>query len=296
MHIKNKKDIFTVLLSVLVCAFLVCATVQAAITISGTTITLSYGETIANTTNGTITLSDGTNSILIKPTGGTGIDIGDATTTGIDIGTATTGINLTGDYTTGLAIGSTGTPMDLTDTATNKAVEIYTTSSSVTGDASVTPVYMKNTMTADGGVGGRAEFVMATEKVLGSWANALKGYTDFGDAGSVTGLASAVNAEMKMPDKVLAGGNYAPLEMELVFQDNGRTNGTPVSFIYARASEETTTGGLDDFNATGYLFNLNGLTLSAGNVLDTIGSTTPTHELRILIDGEEYFIMLQKTQ
>jgi len=100
--LKNKKQVFAVVASVVCSVFLVAVATFAATTISSTTITLENAETIKNAVNGTITLGDGVNNILIKPTGGTGIDIGDAATTGIDIGNATTGINFTGTYTKGI--------------------------------------------------------------------------------------------------------------------------------------------------------------------------------------------------
>jgi len=207
------------------------------------------------------------------------------------IGTATRYLVLS-QLQDGLGLGNATTAMDFGTTATAKALEIYTTSASVTTDTSVEPIYMKSVMTGTGGVGGRANFHMYTNATLGSWANALKGYTEFGAAGGVTGLASAVVAELKMPGKTLTAGNYAPFEAELVFAANSATGGTPVAFLYAQASGDAT--ALTDFNTTGYLFKFAGLTDTAGGVFDAITEITPkaNASLRILIGSTPYYIPL----
>ena len=201
-------------------------------------------------------------------------------TTGIDIGTSTTGINLSGDYTgAGIAIGGSADKAVLA-AHDDHAIDVYTTSASTDASNSVRPIHMVNTMTGVGGVGGRAEFEMNTEVVLGGWANALKGYTDFGTAGSVTGLGSAVVAEMRMPNKTLTGGNYAPMEIELVVQENSATGGTPVSFMHSQVSGHAT--GVTEFNTTGYLMSFQGLEDVAGGVFEAevnTDSMSMTHVL-----------------
>jgi len=197
----------------------------------------------------------------------------------------------------GLGLGNSTTSMDLSTTATNKAIEVYTTSGSTTAGTSVTPIYMESVMTGAGGVGGRAEFLMTTAVKLGGWANALKGRATFSDdTGEITGLASAVCAEMDLPNKTMMGGVYYPLEIELTpgasSASQQSATGNNIGFIYAKVNTNTT-----DFRNNGYIMNLQGLgTSGAGEVFDTIGSVTPTHQLRILIDNVEYFIMLQATQ
>ncbi|MBU4162362.1 hypothetical protein KJ859_02145, partial [Patescibacteria group bacterium] len=195
---------------------------------------------------------------------------------GVTIGTAATGLTFTGGYTTtAIQLGTSASNMTLA-VYDDHVIDINVTSGSTDGSNSVRPIHMISTMTGVGGVGGRAEFVMATEVVLGGWANALKGYTDFGTAGSVTGLGSAIVAEMRMPAKALAGGNYAPLELELVLQEASRTSGTPVSFMHAQASQASGTSGLGDFNDTGYFMSVQGLTGAANDLLSLTSQTLKT--------------------
>ena len=68
-----------------------------------------------------------------------------------------------------------------------------------------------------------------------------------------------------------------------------------VSFQWFQVSGDGT--ALANFLDTGSFFEITGMgAAAAGNIFDTIGSVTPTHELRIKIDGVNYFIMLQATQ
>jgi len=62
---KNKKQIFTTILSVLVSVFMVAGFAFAVTTISSTTVTLENGETISNTTNGVVDISG--NLRIISP-------------------------------------------------------------------------------------------------------------------------------------------------------------------------------------------------------------------------------------
>jgi len=287
----NKK-LLTILLSFLLPAFLVSAVVYATTSV-GTDISVEGDIDIAGgdlqATTGTLNISKPSSMTTVEGT----LNVDEAVTLDLTlVVTATTTLN------GNLVMGTSASPLTMT-TYANKAIDVWTTSGSTDASNSVTPIYMKSVMTGVGGVGGRSQFEMSTEVVLGGWANALKGYTDFGDAGSVTGLASAVVAEMRMPAKTLAGGNYAPFEAELVFQELSKTGaGTPVSFMYARASEVTGTGGLDDFNATGYLFNLQGLTAGEGSIFEATvkAGVNSTHSLKILIGGTAYYIPLNTSK
>jgi hypothetical protein len=148
-------------------------------------------------------------------------------------------------------------------------------------------------LTGAGQVGGRVLAKMITNVALGGWANALKAYTDFDKTGSVTGLGSALCAEMRLPSKTLAAGHYAPLELELVTQASGLTGGTPVAFQYMELSGNSTAN--NDLDDNGYLFIIKGLTDAAGNIFDT--DTTPTCDatLRILVGNTKYYILLSNS-
>ena len=126
--------------------------------------------------------------------------------------------------------------------------------------------------------------------ILGGWSNAIKAYIDFNDSGQVAGLGSALCAEMRLPAKTLTGGNYACFEGELVVQASGATGSTPVSFMHLQASGDA--AALTDYNATGYLFSLQGLADDTGNIFDLDAGPTVKGSLRILIGSTPYYIML----
>lgn len=192
----------------------------------------------------------------------------------------------------GFSFGSSGTPITLT-TYANSTLEIFTTCASTDASNSVRPIYMKSTMTGAAGVGGRAEFHMYTDVQLGGWANALKGYTEFGSAGGVTGLGSAIVAEMKLPGAALTTGSYAVSEVELVTTASGTTGGNPVAFEWMQVSGDATATA--DWEDTGYVWIFKGLTDAADNIFDT--NTTPTCDatLRILVGSTPYYILLSNS-
>jgi len=170
-------------------------------------------------------------------------------------------------------------------------VVVTKSSSSTHASNSVQPFQLLSTMTGAGGVGGRALFSLATEVALGGWANAVKGLTDFGTAGSVTGLGSSVLAELIM-GAGCAAGSYAPLEIELGMPENAVT-GTRTSFMSINLYGHAT--GKGRFDDNGFLFDLNGVTGSdAGHMFDEVSSqaATATARLRVKVNGTTWFIPL----
>jgi hypothetical protein len=162
---------------------------------------------------------------------------------------------------------------------------IWTTTSDVT----VNPLSFISTMTGAGSTGGRAYFELNTEVALGGWANALKALTDFGSTGRVSGLGSALVAEIVMGAGTTQG-TYAPLESELVFGD-GALTGTATSFLYCNVSGND----VATFNAAGYLFELGaGITSGTDDIFEAEAKSgiAKTHTLRIKVAGVNYFIAL----
>jgi len=176
---------------------------------------------------------------------------------------------------------------------------LYSTSDSTDGGVSIQPLYSYSTMTGTGGVGGRANFHFFVSAKLAGWANALKGYIDFDTDGAVTGLGSAIVAEMRLPAanlNTLGGGSgtYGVLEIELVTQSGGTTGGHIVAFQHMQVSGNQS--ATDDWEDNGgYIWNIQGLTDAADNIFDT--NTTPTCDatLRILVGGTPYYILLSNS-
>ena len=191
-----------------------------------------------------------------------------------------------------LTFGTTGTPMVLT-THANHAIDIYTTCASEDTGNSVRPIYMKSTMTGAGGVGGRAEFHMYTNVALGSWSNALKGYSEYGASGKTTGLGSAICGEILLSEGTTSG-SYAPLESELVANSEVST-GTATSFLYGNIAGSNSTGKTT-INTNGYLFELGtGVVSTEDGMFEEVEVTAAQvfdAVLRVRVGGANYFIGL----
>ena len=169
-----------------------------------------------------------------------------------------------------LAFGTSANPIDIGSTPGNRALEIYSTSSSTHASTSVRPIFLRHTVTGVGGVGHRAEFHTRCGVAAGGWINALKGYMEFdtsGTGGRTTGLASAICAELKMPNAAVSTGHYYPMEVEFVGQTNSGP-GVHHGFITTRAS-----GTLTNFNASGFFLHVNGLSAGATAMLSADSQT-----------------------
>ncbi len=169
-----------------------------------------------------------------------------------------------------------------------KTLAWTTTSASTSGGTSVEPLSMTNTMTGVGGVGGRAKFRLDTNVALGGWANALKAHTVFGATGRVTGLGSALVAELQLSAGTTQG-KYAPLESELVLP-SGASLGSGASFLFCNVDDDGTT-----FNDDGFFFELGaGITDTAGGLFDANAKSAinMTHVLKVRISGTIYYLPL----
>ena len=140
-------------------------------------------------------------------------------------------------------------------------------------------------------------FECNTDVKVGGWFNAAKAQLHFGAAGTgeVTGAASAFNCELYLPNKTMAGGSYAALEVNLDFQASTVTHGNPA---YPTALVKLKVNGtqtqIDAWEAAGdaCIFQIDGLTAANDEVFDAQGGGTHTDSLRILINGSPYWIML----
>jgi len=131
----------------------------------------------------------------------------------------------------------------------------------------------------------------------GSWTNAIVGRINYGTLGDAAGgMASAIVGEMNIPGKATPGGAMYCFEAVMNTPANATVvAGHTVAFMKFALDGDGT--AKTSFNTSGYLFDIQGLgAAGAGLIFDTIGSATPTHELRIKIDAVDYFIMLQATQ
>jgi len=172
---------------------------------------------------------------------------------------------------------------------TDKAISIYSTCASTNTGTTAMPVYINAVYTGAGQLARCIEANLETEVALGSWANAIKGYFEFtGTSGRVTGLASAICAEMKLPSATLASGVYAILELEWVGQASTNTVGVLVGvhsdLIYANVS-----GTATDFDSNGYFLELEGVTAGASKVLSLTSQTLKCG----IVHADRYLVLSQ---
>ena len=130
--------------------------------------------------------------------------------------------------------------------------------------------------------------ITATEVALGTYANAFNGKLNFGTAGSVTGLGGAVCAELDLGAGCSAG-SYCCFEGEMVVASGGST-GTRTSFFSLNLSGS----GASAFDSNGFLFDLNGITIGSGKLVQASAVTDidSTHALKCQILGTTYYIPL----
>lgn len=264
----------------------------------GTTSAASF-NLIGDVAASEITLAEG--SLLVGNASGVGAALdasGDAKII-VGNGTTVTSVAVSGDVTitnaglVKLALGTSGTPLAHTS-ETDKAYSVYTTTNSTSAGTSYEPVLFSTELTGAGQVGGRVRAYMKTNVVLGGWANAFKAEVDFQTNGAVTGLGSALVAEMTMPGSTPSGGNYGVIEAELncpASFDAGSL--VALSFAYLSVQGATVTE-MDDH---GTLLNIQGLTAGDGSLLQT-GNTlaNAAATLKVKVGSTIYYLPLYDGQ
>lgn len=130
----------------------------------------------------------------------------------------------------------------------------------------------------------------------GDWTNAIVGRIAYTSAGNANGgMAAAVCGEMYLPGAAQSGGAYYAIDAELGCPENFTCAGNkdlPVAFMKFGVWGNAT--AVDSFEATGYLFHLDGVADTSGGLFDATDVDDPdfTHALKINISGVDYFIGL----
>jgi len=224
-----------------------------------------------------------TTGVAVGVTGGT-------LTTGISIaGTVVTGISITSAVTTGITIGVTGTRLSLS-AAANRLFAAYATSALTSGNS--TTVTVSQTMTGASATNSaesvRAELVSAVE--TGVYANAIVGQLNYSTAGFTQGLAAVICAELDMASTNVNGGKgtYATYEAEFNLPTGFVANSVPISVMYVNVWGAEAA----QFDTTGYLFDINGVTKASGKFFQDNGALASTQAIRVRINGTPYYIML----
>lgn len=176
-----------------------------------------------------------------------------------------------------------------TYTAGTPAFTLYATAAG-SGSTNCEPMYVKSTVTGTSPVGGRSRFHCSCGVAAGQWLNALKAYMEFGAAGSVTGLGSALCAETVLSAGTTSG-TYAALEAELVAASGAQT-GTATSFLYCNCSDAS--GKVND---NGFFLELGaGLTSSSAHLWYDNTSNAADEFIRCKTpSGTRYLILSDST-
>lgn len=182
-------------------------------------------------------------------------------------------------------------------TAGTPPVSMYFTSSNTTS-TNAEPFYVKSTMTGAGGYGGRCRFHTYSNVASGSNVMALKSQMEFGDSGTVTGLAAALCAELVMPDaNTGSGGAYTVLELEYVAGGDSLVTAGGLSGNHASLIRATISGDADgDFDDNGFFLVLSGVTSGDGHLFYANKSVPFDAYLKIGVNTTTYYIGLLAQQ
>ena len=188
--------------------------------------------------------------------------------------------------------GSSGS--EVTYTEGTPLFTLYATCAN-TSTTNAEPFYVYSIMSGTNGYGGRSRFHTYKNVTGGTNNMALKAQMEFGSSGKTSGLATALCAELVMPNVDMgSGGVYAVLELEYVAGGTslvtaGSLTGNRATFIYMNSSGDSN----GDFDDNGYFMNIDGLTADTGHLLQA--STTEAnyaYSLRCNIGGTAMYLML----
>ena len=266
---------------------------------------VAVGFTVSSITTTAGFLVSGAGARGLRITGAmsvTGISISGATLTGITISSVcTTSIALTGATESAIAI--LGTPTLAVSIGTNanpivhavytsKSMAIYNNNTSTSGASGedYEPVLINTVMEGAGQVGGRVRIHMDTNVTLGGWANALKASVDLRASGGVTGLLSAICAEVTAAARAQIG-TQCVLELELVTIGSA-TFGGACSLVYSNISGNSPANASFLRNGSIWRFDGLGAADSDPDIFHTNGGAATTHGLRISIAGVMYDILM----
>lgn len=141
---------------------------------------------------------------------------------------------------------------------------IVTNSSAVATATGITALSINQTLTGASAVNQIETFqaITTSDVQTGDWCNAVFGKIDYSTNGKVTGLAGVVCAEIDMPNSNTGGaGTYSCFESEINCPTN-LAGGSPIHVFQINAWG----AGVAQFDATGYLFDLTGVSSGAGSI------------------------------
>ena len=157
---------------------------------------------------------------------------------------------------------------------------------------------VRRNFTVAGRNGRPAYFEALVQAKMGDYFNAAKAQLNFSGNGEVTGLASAFNAEINLPNKTTAGGAHCALELNFNFTAATVLQASmdvPQAIICAKVGGHQT--GIDawEVQANAAAIQFSGLTGGNGKVFATGTNAASNASLKIMIGNTAYYLMLTTT-
>lgn len=135
-----------------------------------------------------------------------------------------------------------------------------------------------------------AKFVLKSEYLTGTWANAVEASLNYGTDGAAAGIGATISADIILPNKAFPSGAYYPMHLSFGPQASSTWGAltNPVAFMRLE-----NWGTAEEFDHKAYLMHIEGLNEGTGHLF-SVGASAPAvaATLKINIAGTEYFIML----
>ncbi len=133
-------------------------------------------------------------------------------------------------------------------------------------------------------------FILNSQFLTGTWANAVEASINYGTAGAASGLAATYSGDMILPNKTFPSGAYYCAHFSFGAQASSVWNTllNPVAFMRLE-----NWGTKTEFDDKAFLMHIEGLTEGTGNLFSAgAGALTTNGTLRININGTAFYLML----
>ena len=175
------------------------------------------------------------------------------------------------------------------DTANYKFLSFYFDNGATSGDTR--GMYLRTYITGVGGGGESARIFTTVENVIGATARGAHISLDFGATGTVTGLGTALECTLHIPNQGTQSGTLAAIKLA-INSDGSTSDPSGATLSYLRIDNQgDATGGIDVDDDV-YLFDIQGHTIGANNLVEVAADETGyAHGIRIRVGSTEMYLM-----
>lgn len=187
-----------------------------------------------------------------------------------------------------LEIGTSSVPLNI-KTASDPLVQLYTTGVLTAGVMRSMEINQKRSITTVTGQDYVFQVTLDSEYKTPGSATAIYGKVDYGSTGSAHGMASAITAEMIVPNMSLGRGALYCLELQLGGgASSSWASAGPVAFMYFGGWGSGTVTGMD---TRGYVFDFQGFTEGDGKLFDDGATPTADGGIRFRIATSDRWLL-----